>query len=64
MAQRSRAPIPLTEDLDSVLSTHMVTHNHLQLQFQGSEQLFSLHSPQVYTYMQSNTLIQIKYIKL
>lgn len=64
MAQRSSAPAPLTEDLDSVLSIHMVTHKHLQLQFQGPERLFSLHSPQVYTYMQSNTLIQIKYIKI
>jgi hypothetical protein len=36
IAQCSRAPIALAEDLGSITSTHMVAHNHPQLQFQGT----------------------------
>jgi hypothetical protein len=35
VAHWSRALAALPKDPDSVLCTHMVAHNHLQLQFQG-----------------------------
>lgn len=44
MAHRLGALVDLTEDQDSVHSTHMVSHNHLKLQFQGSDSSSDLHS--------------------
>jgi hypothetical protein len=41
MSQCLRALGVLAEDLGSVPRTHMRVHNHLYLQFQGSDSLFS-----------------------
>lgn len=35
MIQQLRTLVALAGDLDSILSTHMATDNHLQLQFWG-----------------------------
>lgn len=56
----------LVEDPGSVLSTSMVTHNHLKLQFQGSNissefcGLLHAHGAQTYTQAHAHQIKKIK----
>lgn len=51
------------EDLSFILCTHMVAHDHLLLQFQGTQHLLLLYMITWHTYIHAGkTFTYIKYI--